>query len=130
MPDPELIDIAISDAINELCNRAHRNAVNKGFWDAYHEIPASPHQTELEKSILGCKIALIHSEVSECLEYLRKLGKKDDHLPQFEGTVVELADAMIRIFDLAGAMKWPLADALLAKMNYNASRPYKHGKAM
>lgn len=130
MPEPEMIDIAVTDTINELCRRAHNNALAKGFWDAYYEMTIGPHHVELEKSILGSKIALIHSEVSECLEYLRKLGKKDDHLPQFDGAVVELADAMIRIFDLAGAMKWPLAEALLAKMNYNKSRPHKHGKVI
>ena len=41
----------------------------------------------------------------------------------------ELADAIIRIMDFAQEYDLNLADAILAKHEYNKSRPYKHGKA-
>ncbi len=40
----------------------------------------------------------------------------------------ELADALIRILDLAGYLNIDLESHVLAKMRYNESRPYKHGK--
>lgn len=43
------------------------------------------------------------------------------------GTAVELADALIRIFDLCGFYGIPLEEALLVKMQYNKTRPYRHG---
>jgi hypothetical protein len=67
------------------------------------------------------KLCLIHSEISEALEGDRK-GKMDDHLPHRPAREVELADALIRIFDLGGAYNLDLAGALVEKMAYNAQR--------
>lgn len=69
----------------------------------------------------GEVIALIHSELSEALEGDRK-QKQDDHLPQYTSVEVELADALIRIFDLAGAMDLRLGDAFVDKLVYNMNR--------
>lgn len=66
-------------------------------------------------------IALIHSEISEALEGVRK-NKQDDHLPHRKSVEVELADALIRIFDLAGYLKLDLGGAVIEKMDYNAHR--------
>lgn len=49
-------------------------------------------------------------------------GLMDDKLPHRPMLEVELADAMIRILDLAGGMKLDLAGAMLEKMKYNATR--------
>ena len=67
------------------------------------------------------KLALIHSEVSESMEGDRK-GLKDDHLPQYDMRAVELADAAIRCFDLAGAYGYDLGEIIAAKLTYNATR--------
>ena len=67
------------------------------------------------------KLALIHSEVSEAMEGDRKC-LMDDHLPHREMREVELADAVIRIFDLAGAYGMDLGGAIAEKMEYNAQR--------
>jgi len=69
----------------------------------------------------GEQISLIHSELSEALEANRK-GLNDDHLPDRLGEEVELADAVIRIFDLAGARGYDLAGAIAEKLAYNKSR--------
>ena len=85
----------------------HKNAVEKGFYE-----------TKIEE---GTALALIHSEVSEAMEGHRK-NLMDDKLPTFKAITVELADACIRIFDLAGALGLDLGPALAAKMAYNVQR--------
>ena len=62
------------------------------------------------------RISLIHSELSEGLEGHRK-SLQDDKLPQHSMLAVELADAAIRIFDLAGCMELDLKDGLSVKMS-------------
>ena len=74
------------------------------------------------------KIALVHSEVSEALEAHRNPDKRDKHLPHRNPIGVELADAVIRIMDLAEALHIDLATIIVEKHEFNASRPHKHGK--
>lgn len=69
----------------------------------------------------GTMIALIHSELSEALEAHRR-DLMDDHLPHRKGVEVELADALIRIFDLAGSMGLDVAGAVVEKALYNERR--------
>ena len=42
---------------------------------------------------------------------------------------VELADAVIRIAHLCGAVDIDLEARIVEKLAYNATRPYKHGRA-
>ena len=69
----------------------------------------------------------MHSELSEALESLRKMNCKSDHIEGFFGVEEELADVIIRIMDAASAKGWRIAEALIAKKNYNKTRSYKHG---
>lgn len=68
------------------------------------------------------KLMLIVSEVSEAMEGDRK-SLADDKLTHRPMREVELADAVIRIFDLAGAYNMDLAGAIAEKMAFNAKRP-------
>lgn len=65
-------------------------------------------------------IALMHSELSEMLEAVRK----EDLANEGE----ELADVLIRLFHYAGKRKIPLAQMLYSKMLKNYQRPFRHGK--
>ena len=75
------------------------------------------------------KIALMHSELSEALEEVRD-GKPPIYFgpnSKPEGEAVELADAIIRIFDYAAWRKLPITEAFFRKHTYNIGRPHRHG---
>lgn len=76
----------------------------------------------LAGALVAQKLCLIHSEISEAMEGHRK-GLMDDKLPHRKMIEVELADAMIRIGDLAGALGLDLGGAIAEKMAFNAKRP-------
>jgi hypothetical protein len=70
---------------------------------------------------------LIVSELSEALEALRHGNPPDDKIPEFNGAVAELADAVIRAMDMCAARGWPLGEAIVAKHAMNKSRARMHG---
>lgn len=70
---------------------------------------------------IGELLCLVHSEISEAMEGARK-GLFDDKLPHRCMLEVELADAVIRIFDMAGGLRLDLAGAIAEKLAYNAQR--------
>jgi NTP pyrophosphatase (non-canonical NTP hydrolase) len=67
------------------------------------------------------KLMLIVSEIAEGMEGVRK-DLMDDKLPHREMLEVELADAVIRIFDLAGALGYNVTEAMWEKLEFNAQR--------
>jgi NTP pyrophosphatase (non-canonical NTP hydrolase) len=103
-------------SFTELQRTAHETAVSKGFWETPRED--------------GTLIALMHSELSEALEAVRHGNPPDDKIPEFSGVEAEFADVIIRIMDMAGRYDLNVAGAVIAKMEYNPTRPYKHGKQM
>lgn len=107
---------------NDVMNATYCLAKRNGFWPEDFE----PGQCTQEKG--AEKIALIHGELSEGLEGLRHGNPPDDHIPDFTSLEAELADAIIRIMDLAKATNSRLAEAIIAKHQYNMTRPFRHGK--
>ena len=89
----------------------------------WHNDPKTgePRTDEQNKGLFPVRIALCHSELSEALEGDRK-NLMDDHLPHRPMAEVELADAVIRIFDLAGVMGYDLGGAIFEKLEYNTKR--------
>jgi NTP pyrophosphatase (non-canonical NTP hydrolase) len=66
-------------------------------------------------------LMLIVSEISEAMEGVRK-NLMDDKLPHRKMIEVELADALVRIGDLAGFLGLDVGGAVVEKMDFNANR--------
>ena len=104
----------MKEAINNCVEICHGAAKAGGWWnDVKTGEPLKRNDGEL--------ICLMHSELSEALEGVRK-NKMDDHLPHRKSVEVELADALIRIFDYAGGRGLDLGGALEEKVKYNQQR--------
>src|ERR1044072_3571454 len=98
-------DQARQSVIDEYCKAVYVDNYKKGFW---------------ENNNLPTKLALIHGEVSEALEALRlPVQEADKHLPQYYNFDVELADIVIRVFDLAGSRNIPLGKVIDDKLTLN-----------
>ena len=93
----------------------HEIAREKGFWDG-----------EYSHDKIGNKLALVHSEVTEVLEAIRKSQGS-------EKVVEEIADVIIRLLDVYAAMRneeaimHSLDEILDKKININKERPRLHG---
>ena len=93
----------------------HETAVEKGFWDG-----------EYTHDKVGNKLALVHSEVTEVLEAIRKSHGS-------EKVVEEMADVIIRLLDVYAAMRneeaiiHSLDEILQKKMDINKDRQRLHG---
>lgn len=120
-----LMHTEIIEAGTRLQHECHRASKTAGWWtDLKTGIDLTEtikEQNILAGALVAQKLMLIVSEVSEAMEGHRK-GLKDDKLPHRPMVEVELADAIIRICDLAGAMGLDLGGAIAEKMAYNRSR--------
>ena len=100
--------------LNELVRGCHQASIDGGWW---HDLNTG----EKLKRDPGMLIALLHSELSEMLEAIRK-DLMDDKLTHRKGVEVEAADVLIRLCDFCGANDLDLAGALVEKMNFNRVR--------
>lgn len=109
---------ALGHAVKMLQIFCHGLSHESGWWKDKkgHLIDAKDHTVALSK------VALMHSELSEAVEGIRK-DSMDDHLPHRKASEVEFADAIIRILDYAGAANLDVAGALVDKLIYNVTRP-------
>lgn len=106
-----------------LCSVVHKSACDKGFWR--EDIGSNKPDTQE----CAVKSALIHGEVSEFVEAIRKPQMlPDKHLKNRANYEVELADIVIRVMDLAEALRVDLAGAILEKIQFNKTREPMHGK--
>lgn len=102
--------------LRALVNDIHQANVDAGWWTGKDGKPLQDNPLAFSN-----KLCLVHSELSEALEGDRK-NTMDDHLPHRPTVEVELADALIRLLDLAGAYNLDIAGAMVEKANYNARR--------
>lgn len=98
--------------LNEYAAIAHKD--NDQWW-------RDPRTGELIQRNKGELLMLIVSEISEAMEGERK-DLMDDKLPHRRMAEVELADALQRIFDYAGAFGYDLEGAWQEKRAYNSHR--------
>lgn len=103
--------------LDALSAMLHETAREKGFWDGDYNYDK-----------VGNKLALVHSEVTEVLEAIRKNKGS-------EAVVEEMADVIIRLLDVYAAMRneeavlHSLDEILEKKININKDRPKLHGNA-
>jgi len=123
---------AIKEAGSYLQDMCHGASHNAGWWTHKADghtydlvgimlMPQTPLEKLLSGALVAQKLCLTHSEVSEAMEGHRK-GLMDDKLPHRPMLEVELADAVIRLADLAGALGLDLGCAIAEKMAFNANR--------
>lgn len=117
-PSPDNVKFAAST----LVAACHGAAWNGGWWtDAEGNRFNSDIKTPEGCAWVMAKLMLVVTEVAEACEGARK-DVMDDKLPNRHMLEVELADAVIRIFDLAGGLGLDLSGAITEKMSYNAKR--------
>ncbi len=107
---------------------AHAMARSKGWWDGY-DLTQKFGQTKLTPDQILSQLMLITTEVAEAAEDVR-IGVgvteyEDSGKPV--GFPSELADIVIRVFDLAGAMGIDIEAEISRKMLFNRSRAARHG---
>ena len=108
-------DIVSQYGLDALSAVLHETAIEKGFWNG-----------EYNHDKIGNKLALVHSEVTEVLEAIRKNQGS-------EKVVEEIADIIIRILDVYAAMRneeavlHSLDEILHNKIEKNKLRPTLHG---
>jgi len=105
---------------------------------------------DVKKENIGQTLCLIHSEISEALEAIRKNRHADLNTATINGTDKlesdsifkavfsqyikdtfedEIADTFIRLMDLVGALEIDIDKHIELKRRFNSLREYKHGKA-
>lgn len=107
-----------ASAITQMAAFCHVQSQALGF----HDEPRS----------LGDLIALINTELAELFEALRKgiIDSPSDHIPDFTYREEEWADVGVRWLDHAvenGVDPHRLAQAFVAKLEFNRTRGYRHG---
>lgn len=101
-------------ALNTLSEAIYDNNVKAGWF----RDPKTGRKKDRNVMEMLC---LIHSEVSEAAEGYRK-GLMDDKLPHRPMLEVELADVLVRVFELAGYQGLDLGGAFVEKIIYNSTR--------
>lgn len=108
--------------MKDLIKKIHQQNVDAGWWtDLATGEDLRSKVDEPPKRNIPEMLCLVHSEISEAMEGHRK-NLMDDKLPHRKMLEVELADAIIRIFDMCGGLGLDIEGAINEKMEFNAKR--------
>lgn len=124
--------------LNELRDKIHENAKNKGFWDNQRETGALLMLcvSELAEALEADRMGK-HSDTTGINELIKAGYTWDDTPVSYQSYFVrdvkntfedELADTIIRVLDLCGANGIDIDKHIELKMKYNATRERLHGK--
>ena len=102
------------------------------YRDLCHKIARSKGWYEGGDRNIGEQLMLVVTEVAEAMEDLRvgAMTLSYDSNGKPCGFPIEVADVMIRLFDLAGYLQIDLEGAVDEKIAFNETRPHKHGKLL
>lgn len=114
-----------------------KEVTEQQFLAAWDRMSQQVHVTHVDKGFaalakpedpiwMGNQIALMHGELSEAHESIRK-GTNDDKITWRKGYEVELADVIIRVMNFATDSGLDVASALIEKARFNEGRPAMHG---
>ena len=109
----------VKDAGQDLTHYCHEAA--KDWWIDADGVDVRTYPKKHLLTWIMSKLMLSVSELSEGMEGVRK-GLQDDKLPHRTMLEVELADCIIRCFDLGGGLGFDLGSAIAEKMAFNAQR--------
>jgi len=118
------------EGLNETAYQIFQNNKEKGFWDNERNV--------------GELLMLVTSELGEAMEAHRKgkFTKNEDwelYQKKYNSNEVfklkikdtfedEIADSIIRLLDMCGGLGINIESHIVAKLEYNKSRPRLHGK--
>lgn len=102
--------------VNSLASEIYETAKEKGWYEK--------ERNDYEM------LALVHAELSEAVEALRIGNPPSEKIPPFSHVEEEFADVIIRLLDQSRKLNFNLGGAILAKMAYNKTRPYRHGNKL
>ena len=97
-------------------NETYKVAQSKGWYVG---------DTEDSELLLG-----LHAEVAEVAEAIRHNNPPSDKMPAYSSVEEELADVIIRVMNFAQHKDLNVPGAILAKIEFNKTRNYRHGNKM
>lgn len=102
--------------LNKVAEESLKNSICKGFnWSKDYLL-----------NTLTRNLLLIHSEISEVTEFLRKY-KKDSELLKESDIRYEFADIILRTVEICAFLNIDIEQAIVNKLEYNKKRIYMNG---
>lgn len=131
------------EALPIIIRDVHRHALANGWWAAKNEMITAvethhaPERLEAKALIVVAMLGLAGHEIGEAMEAVRCGFPLDDKLNRYGNLEVEIADTIIRLFDLLGWLSknqdisyspfLKIGEIMQEKLNVNKLRGVRHG---
>lgn len=103
--------------LDDMAIDLHKNARDKGFW---------PEPENVDDIFIAKQLMMIVSEVTEVMEAIRKDKGEEEITKEFADILIRTLDLYAGVVD-AGYTRLSLDKALNEKVEFNKTRPEKHG---